>query len=145
MPFLGTVGGCIGETSALAALIGGLYLVIRRTADWRQPVAVLLSAGIFAAIAHGVAPDRFAGVGVQLTSGALLFGAFFIATDYVGCPLTARGRWIFGVGVGTLMMLIRCFGGYPEGFMFAILMMNAATPLIERWSVPEPLGGKVVA
>ena len=74
-----------------------------------------------------------------------MFGAFFIATDYVGAPLTPKGRWSFGIGVGCLVMTIRLFGSYPEGFMFAILIMNAATPLIERWTVPTPFGGHVEA
>ena len=141
----GNVGGCVGETSALAALIGGLWLVFRRVADWRQPVAVLGSVAIFAASAHWAAPDRFEGPLFHLTSGALMFGAFFIATDYVGAPVTPLGRWIFGVGVGVLVMVIRLFGAYPEGFMFSILIMNSLTPLIERWTAPTPFGGKVPA
>lgn len=143
--FLGKVGGCVGETSALAAIIGGLYLVIRRVADWRQPLAMLVAAAAFALIAHLINPDKFAPVLYHLNSGALMFGAFFIATDYVGAPVTPLGRLIFGFGVGVLVMLIRLFGGYPEGVMFAILIMNALTPLIERWTVPTPFGGKVTA
>jgi electron transport complex protein RnfD len=143
--FLGRVPGCVGETSALAALIGGLYLVVRRVADWRPPVAMLGAALVFAAIAHWVAPERFAGPLYHLTSGALMFGAFFIATDYVGAPVTPRGRLIFGAGAGVLVMLIRLYGGYPEGVMYAILIMNALTPLIERWTMPTPFGGKVPA
>jgi electron transport complex protein RnfD len=143
--FVGKVGGCVGETSALAALIGGLYLVARRVADWRQPLGVLVAAAAFAGIAHAVAPDKYAGVLYHLNSGALMFGAFFIATDYVGAPVTPWGRLIFGVGAGILVMLIRLFGGYPEGVMYAILIMNALTPLIERWTTPTPLGGHVRA
>ena len=142
---IGNVGGCIGETSALIALIGGLFLVFRGVADWRQPLALLLTVTIFASIAHWAAPDRFHGPLFHLTSGALMFGAFFIATDYVGAPVTPLGRWIFGVGVGVLVMVIRLFGAYPEGFMFSILIMNSLTPLIERWTAPTPLGGKVPA
>ncbi len=139
--FIGKVGGCVGETSAAAVLLGGLFLIIRGVADWRQPVAMLGAAAIFAAIAHAVAPERFAGVLYQLQGGALLFGAFFIATDYVGVPLTPFGRLVFGAGAGVLVMVIRLFGGYPEGVMYAILIMNALTPLIERWTVPAPFGG----
>lgn len=142
---LGNVGGSLGETSALFALLGGLYLVIRRVADWRQPVAVLGTAAVFAAVTHLIDAERFPTPAFHLTSGALMFGAFFIATDYVGAPVTPRGRWLFGIGVGALVMLIRLFGAYPEGFMFAILIMNAVTPLIERWTVPTPFGGKVAA
>lgn len=143
--FLGKVGGCIGETSALAALLGGVYLLIRRIADWRQPLSLLVTAAVFATIAHMAAPDRFAGPLFHLTSGAMLFGALFIATDYVGAPVTPKGKVIFGVGVGALVVLIRLFGAYPEGFMFAILIMNSLTPLIERWTIPKPFGGKVLA
>jgi len=143
--FLGTVGGTLGETSALAVLVGGLFLVARRTADWRQPVGMLASVTVIATIAHWLAPDKYAGPLVHLLSGALLFGAFFIATDYVGAPVTPRGRLIFGIGVGAVVMVIRLFGGYPEGVMFAILIMNALTPLIERWTIPTPFGGKATA
>ncbi len=143
--FVGNVGGCVGETSALAALIGGLFLVIRRVADWRQPVGVLAGVIAFAVIAKLVGGEGIQNPLYYLNSGALMFGAFFIATDYVGAPLTARGRWIFGVCVGVLVMLIRLFGAYPEGFMFAILIMNALTPLIERWTVAEPFGGHASA
>ncbi len=135
--FIGNVGGSVGETSALAALIGGLYLVIRRVADWRQPLGVFIAVIVFAALATGN-PEH---VLKHLTSGALMFGAFFIATDYVGAPLTPKGRLIFGIGVGVLVMVIRLYGAYPEGFMFAILIMNALTPLIERWTAPTPYGG----
>lgn len=143
--FIGRVGGCIGETSAAACLIGGAYLLIRRTADWRQPLAMLASATVFATIAHHFAPERCASPVYHLNSGALLFGALFIATDYVGAPITPLGRWIFGAGAGVLVMLIRVLGGYPEGLMYAILIMNALTPLIERWTVPTPFGGHATA
>ena len=142
--FIGNVGGCLGETSALAALVGGLFLVFRRVADWRPVVGVLGSAFVFALIAHAVNPEKFEGPLFHLTSGAMMFGAFFIATDYVGAPITPWGRLIFGIGVGVLVMIIRLFGKYPEGFMFAILIMNALTPLIERWTIPTPFGGHVV-
>ena len=144
--FFGGVGGSVGETSALAALLGGLYLVIRGVADWRQPLGVLASAAVFAfaATAGGVG-ERFAGVGFHLCSGAMMFGAFFIATDYVGAPITPRGRLVFGIGVGVMVMIIRLYGAYPEGLMFAILIMNSLTPLIERWTRPTPFGGHVTA
>ncbi|MFH1747636.1 MAG: RnfABCDGE type electron transport complex subunit D [Planctomycetota bacterium] len=143
--FLGKVSGCLGETSALAALIGGLWLVFRGVADWRQPLGVLLSAGIIAAIAHAAAPEKFVGSAwYHLFGGAMMFGAFFIATDYVGAPVTPKGRLVFGCGVGVLVMVIRLFGAYPEGFMFAILIMNSVTPMIERWTTPTPFGGHVL-
>jgi len=142
---IGNVGGCVGETSALMALICGLWLVLRGIADWRQPFALLVVVILFAGITHLIDPDRFQGPLYHLASGALMFGVFFIATDYVGAPVTPWGRLIFGAGVGLFVMLIRVFGAYPEGFMFAILIMNALTPLIERWTTPTPFGGHVTA
>ncbi len=142
---IGTVGGCIGESSALLALICGLYLVLRGVADWRQPLALLVVVVVFALVTNLIAPDRFQGPLYHLTSGALMFGAFFIATDYVGAPVNPWGRLIFGAGVGLFVMLIRVFGTYPEGVMFAILIMNSLTPLLERITTPEPYGGHVKA
>lgn len=142
---IGNVGGCVGETSALLALICGLWLVFRGVADWRQPLALLIVVLAFTWILHAVNPDRFAGPMYHLTSGALIFGAFFIATDYVGAPVNPLGRLIFGAGVGLLVVVIRVFGTYPEGFMFAILVMNSLTPVIERMTTPTPFGGHVKA
>jgi len=141
--FIGNVGGSLGESSVIACLIGGIFLLVRGTADWRQCFGMLIGAGVFASVAYLLDSERFTSPLVQLNSGALVFGAFFIATDYVGAPITPKGRLIFGFGAGILTMIIRLFGGYPEGVMYAILMMNALTPLIERWTVPEPFGGKV--
>jgi electron transport complex protein RnfD len=140
--FTGEVGGCLGETSVIALLIGGLYLLIRRTINFHIPLAVLVSAFIFATIAYW--KDSFAYVQpfFHLCSGGLLLCAFFIATDPVTAPLTRRGMWIFGIGVGTITMLIRIVGEYPEGVMFSILLMNAVTPLIDRLCKRIPMGGK---
>ena len=139
--FWGACNGSIGETSALACLLGGMYLCVRRVASWEIPAAVLLSTLFWAGLANLI--DLTSGWTVfhQLLGGALLFGAFFIATDPVTSPLTARGKWIFGVGVGSVIMLLRLFSGYPEGVMFAVLLMNAVTPLINRWTIPRPFGG----
>lgn len=142
---IGNVGGCVGETSALVALICGVWLVLRGVADWRQPLALLVVVGLFAFISNLLAPEKYQGPLYHLTSGALVFGAFFIATDYVGAPVNPWGRLAFGAGVGLLVMVIRVFGTYPEGFMFAILIMNALTPLIERVTTPAPYGGHVAA
>jgi len=138
----GNVAGSLGETSAIAALLGGAYLLIRRTIDPHIPAAVLLSAFLFAGIAYLVNRDAFVQPFYHLTSGALLFGAFFIATDPVTAPLTRRGMWLFGLGVGAITLLIRIVGKYPEGFMFAILVMNGLTPLIDRLFRRVPVGGK---
>lgn len=138
--FLGMTNGSIGETSALAALIGGAYLCWRGTAAWRIPAGGILALAILAGAADltGGSPWTFAH---HLSSGAFLFGAFFIATDPVSSPLTPKGQWIFGAGFGALVLLIRAFSGYPEGVMFSVLLMNSVAPLINRWTIPTPVGG----
>ena len=138
--FLGMTNGSLGETSALACLLGGLYLCIRRTASWEIPFGIITTVLILAAIAD-FAGDFGGRLLLQhLFGGALFFGAFFIATDPVTSPLTSRGKFIFGVGIGALVMLLRLFSGYPEGVMFAVLLMNAVTPLINRWTIPRTFG-----
>ncbi len=142
--FLGNVNGSLGETSALACLLGGLYLLLRRTASWQIPAGVLI-----AATAIGL-PVQLWGhsqmtLAYHLLGGAMLFGAFFIATDLVTSPITPKGKFIFGLGVGALVMLFRLLSNYPEGMMFAVLIMNAMAPLINQWTIPMPLGGPVPA
>jgi electron transport complex protein RnfD len=139
--FLGKTNGSIGETSALAALLGGLYLCWRRTASWEIPAGAILAV----ALAAGV-PVVWRGasawtVAHELCAGAFLYGAFYIATDPVTTPLTPRGKWIFGIGFGLLVLAIRRLSGYPEGVMFAVLIMNSLVPLINRATVPVPVGG----
>jgi len=138
--FWGLTNGSLGETSAFACLIGGIYLCIRRTASWEIPAGVLLSVVVCGGLADLLTNSQWT-VFHHIFGGALLFGAFFIATDPVTSPLTSRGKFIFGVGVGAFVMLLRIFSGYPEGVMFAVLLMNALTPLINRWTIPRPLGG----
>ena len=140
--FTGEVGGSLGETSAIALLLGGLYLLIRRTINFHIPLAVLVSAFIFGAIAYLIDSYAYVQPLFHLSSGGLLLCAFFIATDPVTAPLSHRGMWIFGIGVGTITMLIRIVGEYPEGVMFSILLMNALTPLIDRLCKRIPVGGK---
>lgn len=139
--FWGEVGGCLGETSALALLIGGGYLLIRKTITWHIPFAVLASAGTVATLAWLIKPDATAHPLLHLTSGSLLICAFFIATDPVTAPLPNKGMLIFGAGVGVLIMLIRLLGEYPEGVMYAVLIMNAVSPLIDRMCKLTPAGG----
>ena len=138
---LGNTNGSLGETSALACLLGGLYLCMRRTASWEIPLGVIAATGLIAAI--GQLNGSSMGVLHHLLSGALLFGAFFIATDPTSSPLTPRGKFIFGLGVGGVVMLLRTLSNYPEGVMFSVLVMNAFTPLINRWTIPKPVGGPV--
>jgi len=140
--FFGNVGGCIGETSAMVLLIGGIYLLIRKTINIHIPLAVLLSAFVFALVAYLINPQANINPVAHLLCGGLLIGAFFIATDPVTAPLSIKGMWIFGIGVGTITMLIRIVGEYPEGVMFSILLMNAVTPLIDRLCKLTPAGGK---
>jgi len=140
--FLGEVGGCLGETSALALLIGGIYLLIRRTISFHIPLAVILSAFVFGTIAYLINSEAYISPLTHLCSGGLLIGAFFIATDPVTAPLTRRGMWLFGIGIGTITMLIRIVGEYPEGVMYSVLLMNAITPLIDRLFKRIPAGGK---
>jgi electron transport complex protein RnfD len=139
--FFGGVGGCLGETSALALLIGGAYLLIRKTITIHTPAAVLLGAFVFASITWLINPDAYISPLMHIVSGGLLIGAFFIATDPVTAPLTTKGMWIFGIGVGAITMLIRIVGEYPEGVMYSILLMNAVTPLIDRFCRLKPAGG----
>jgi len=139
--FFGACNGSLGETSALACLIGGLFLCIRRVASWEIPAGIILAVVLWGGLANLADPAGNWTVLHHLLAGALLFGAFFIATDPVTSPLTAKGKWIFGFGAGSLIMLLRIFSGYPEGVMFAVLFMNGITPLINRWTIPRPFGG----
>ncbi len=133
---LGDMPGCIGEVSALALLVGALYLLVRQVITWHIPVAFMATVFIYSLIAGG-APAH-----VQVLTGGVMIGACFMATDYVTSPITAKGKLVFGFGCGLLCMLIRQFGSYPEGCSFAILVMNSATPLINRWTQPKPFGAK---
>ena len=138
--FWGTTNGSLGETSALACLLGGLYLIVRGTVSWEIPAGLLLAVLVIGGVADLAGPADGWTVLHHILGGSLLFGAFFIATDPVTSPLTPRGKFIFGLGVGMLIMLLRLFSGYPEGVMFAVLLMNAVTPLINRWAIPAPFG-----
>lgn len=139
--FWGLTNGSLGETSALACLLGGVYLCLRRVASWQIPAGVLISTAVIGGIVNLANPGSQWTVLHHLLGGALLFGAFFIATDPVTSPLTPMGKWIFGISMGAIVMLLRLLSGYPEGFMFAVLLMNAVTPLINRWTIPRPFGG----
>lgn len=139
--FWGTTNGSLGETSALACLLGGGYLILRHTASWEIPVGLVAAVLVIGGMVDLVGPADQWTVLHHLLGGSLLFGAFFIATDPVTSPLTPRGKFLFGLGVGTLTMVLRLFSGYPEGVMFAVLLMNALTPLINRWTIPTPFGG----
>jgi len=130
---LGVRGGCLGETSALALIIGGIYLMARRVISWHTPVVFISAVFAFTAVL-GQQPVW------QILSGGLLIGAIFMATDYVTTPMTAWGKVIFGVGAGFFTVVIRIYGAYPEGVSFAILLMNTLTPYINRLTVSRPFG-----
>ncbi|KXS37605.1 MULTISPECIES: RnfABCDGE type electron transport complex subunit D [unclassified Candidatus Frackibacter] len=131
--FMGSVSGSLGEVSALAILIGGLYLLYKGYIDWRIPLSYLGTVVIFMTI---LGEDPI----FHLLAGSLLAGAFFYATDMVTTPITKKGRWIFGIGAGILLVLIRIFGGYPEGVLYSIILMNMFVPIIDKYTVPTVFG-----
>lgn len=133
---IGNMPGCIGEVSAIAIALGGVYLLVRKVISWHIPVSFLATVAVYAVIS-GRAPAH-----VEILTGGVMIGAVFMATDYVTSPTTAAGKMIFGFGCGLICMLIRQFGGYPEGCSFAILIMNSVCPLINRWTQPKPFGAK---
>ena len=140
--FIGDVNGCIGETSALALLLGGLFLLFRRVITWHVPVAYIGTVAVFAFVMQLAMPSLSLPVSVHLLAGGLMLGALFMATDPVTSPVTRCGLLIFGVGCGLLTMVIRIVpgGAYPEGVSFAILIMNALTPLINKACKPKKFG-----
>lgn len=132
--------GSLGEVSVLAILLGGLYMLCRKIITWHVPVAFLGSAFVFAAILHGANPQAYLAPSLSLCTGGIMLGAFFMATDMVTSPMTPWGKIVFGLGCGVLTILIRNFGAYPEGVSFAILIMNAFVPLINRGFKPKRYG-----
>jgi electron transport complex protein RnfD len=144
LPILdGKIAGLGWEWVNLAFLFGGLYLILRGIITWHIPVGVLAGISVLALPFSLYDSARYADVLFHLFSGATMLGAFFIATDPVTNPMTITGKFIFGAGTGALIMVIRLFSGYPEGVMFAVLLMNAMVPLINNWTVPVPFGGPV--
>lgn len=137
---IGTVGGCLGETSALALLIGGAYLLIKKLIKWQVPAAFIGTVAVISGIVHAVNPALTPPPLYHILAGGLLIGAFFMATDMVTSPMTANGALIFGIGCGIITSVIRIWGGYPEGVSFSILFMNALTPLIDRYTIGKPFG-----
>lgn len=137
---LGNTAGSLGETCGLVILICGVIMALRRAYDWRIPTSILLSVGLLSTLMWAVNSGRYPTPWFMLASGGLLFGAVYMATDPVTSPISPRGAWVFGAGVGVLVVLIRLWGGLPEGVMYAILLMNASTPLIDRISQPRPFG-----
>lgn len=138
--FLGNNPGCVGEISAVALLLGLAYMLWKKIITWHIPVSILLTVFVFASILNLVDPVKYAGGLTHLFTGGLMLGAIFMATDYVTSPMNHKGMLIYGVAIGFLTVVIRTFGAYPEGMSFAILIMNAFTPLINTYCKPKRFG-----
>ena len=138
--FLGNNPGSLGEVSALALLIGLAYMLWKKIITWHIPVSIILTVFVFSGIMHLVNPETYAGPVVHILTGGLMLGAIFMATDYVTSPMSHKGMIIYGIGIGFLTVVIRLFGAYPEGMSFAILIMNAFTPLINTYFKPKKFG-----
>ncbi len=141
--FYGRMGGSMGEIAAAAILIGFAYLLFRKVITWHIPVSIFLTITVFTGILWLVDPTKNADPIFHLLTGGVMLGAVFMATDYVTSPMTTKGMWIFGIGIGVLTILIRVFGAYPEGVSFAILIMNAFVPLINAYVKPKRFGEEV--
>ena len=139
---LGNTAGSLGEISALMLILGGLYLLFKKVITWHIPVSVIGSVAIIAGIFWLADPQSYINPVYHLLTGGLMLGAIFMATDMVTSPMTPRGQIIYGVGIGAITISIRLFGAYPEGISFAILIMNAFTPLINNYVKPKRFGGK---
>ena len=138
--FIGRVSGCIGETSVILLLIGGIFLLYKRYIEWRIPFSFVGTVGVLTWVFGGyeglcTGPWLF-----HILAGGIILGAFFMATDMVTSPITPKGQWIFGFGCGVLTVIIRLIGGYPEGVSFAILLMNLTVPLLDRYTRPKIFG-----
>lgn len=138
--FLGNMSGSLGEISVAALLLGGLFLLIRKIITWHIPVSMLLGVALFSGIFWLIDPLHYADPLFHLMTGGVVLGAFFMATDMVTSPMNPRGQLIFGVGIGMLTVIIRIWGAYPEGVSFAILIMNALVPLLNRFVKPKRFG-----
>ena len=141
--FFGFTGGSLGETCAIALLIGGLYLIVRKIISPVTPVAFIGTVAVLTfilGVARGDVTSALNDTLYQVLAGGLILGAFFMATDYVTTPTTAAGKLIFGVGCGLITFVIRQFGGYPEGVSFSILLMNILTPYIDTFTMTKPIG-----
>lgn len=140
--FTGNVAGCLGETSALALLAGGIYLLAVRVIDWRIPAGYLGSVAVFSGILYFIDPSYYPAPLFHILAGGLLIGALFMATDPVTSPVSLKGKWVFAAGCGIMTMVLRTWGGLPEGVMYSILFMNALRPLIDKYFRPATFGAK---
>lgn len=137
---LGLMPGSMGETAAIALLLGFGYMLVRRIITWHTPVAIFAGVVLVGGLTHLINPSLYPSISFHLLSGGLMLGAIFMATDYVTSPITPRGQLIYGFAIGVITVIIRLFGSYPEGMSFAILIMNAFTPLINNYVKPKHFG-----
>ncbi|MCD6367031.1 MAG: RnfABCDGE type electron transport complex subunit D [Bacteroidales bacterium] len=138
--FLGAIGGSLGEISAIAVIIGGIYLLMKKIISWHVPTSILVTVFLFTGILYLASPEYYADPVFHLLAGGLMIGAVFMATDMVTSPMSGWGMVIYGIGIGIITVLIRVFGAYPEGVSFAILIMNAFVPLINMYFKPKRFG-----
>jgi electron transport complex protein RnfD len=144
-PFIGNIGGCIGETSVIALVIGAGFLLYRGYISWHIPVTFIGTVFILSSIFWLMNPNQHMNPVFHVLTGGLMLGAFYMATDMVTSPVTYRGMMVFGAGCGAITVIIRLFGGYPEGVSYSILLMNATTPLIDRYMRPKTFGWTTVS
>jgi len=141
--FVGGMNGSMGEVSALALILGGVYMLWKKIITWQIPVSILLTVAIFSGIFHFINPDQYACPIFQLLTGGMLLGAIFMATDMVSSPMTGKAQLVYGIGIGLITVIIRIWGAYPEGMSFAILLMNAGVPLLNNAFKPTRFGKEV--
>jgi len=139
---LGNIGGSLGEISAVLLILGGLYMLWKKVITWHIPISIILSVAVISGIFWMIDPEMYVNPGYHILTGGLMLGAIYMATDMVSSPMTAKGQIIYGVGIGVITISIRLFGAYPEGISFAILIMNAVTPLLNYYIKPKRFGGK---
>jgi electron transport complex protein RnfD len=137
---LGQIGGSLGEVSAIALLLGFVYLLVRKVITWHIPVSIFAAAAVLSGILHFVNPEQFIDPLFHLLTGGMILGSVYMATDYVTSPMTHKGMVVYGIGIGLITILIRTFGSYPEGMSFAILFLNALVPLINKYMKPKLYG-----
>jgi len=140
--FLGNVGGSIGETSSVAILIGMVFLIVMKVLNWRVPLAMIVGLLLFSGIFWLIDPTKFASPIHHLFMGGFMFGAVYMASDWVTSPVTNKGVWVYGFAISLIVVMIRLFGGLPEGVMYAILIMNGFVPLINRYTKPVIFGAE---
>jgi electron transport complex protein RnfD len=141
--FMGAMGGSLGEIAAFALLIGLVWMLFTKVITWHIPISIFATIGIFTGILWLINPETNADPLFHLLTGGVMLGAIFMATDYVTSPMHPKGMWVFGIGIGVITVVIRVWGAYPEGISFAILIMNAFVPLINRYMKPSRFGEEV--